>query len=317
MPPGVPCAARKNAHCCETRAACCMLCVTMTIVTSGASSAIVSSTRRVEVGSSAEHGSSISSTSGSTASERAMHRRCCCPPDSAEPGWSSRSLTSSHSPPRRRQRSIRSARADRDDLHAGELQPGGHVVGDRHGRERVRLLEHHADAAAGLGDRDARASRCRCRRAAPRRPASPTATDSCIRLRMRRNVDLPQPDGPISAVTVFGGIDSDTRSSTLFVPNQAEIGRGPRAALRRRPRARVVLHRRDGRGQLVVGRAGRHRIPPMIAGDPIDRATLESQPSQRSRGRVLGEQGTNTRFTRVLAAQRPHGSTPPTSAATG
>ena len=47
---------------------------------------------------------------------------------------------------------------------------------------------------------------------------------------MRRNVDLPQPDGPISAVTVPGGIDSDTRSSTLFVPNQAETWSASRCA---------------------------------------------------------------------------------------
>ncbi len=44
---------------------------------------------------------------------------------------------------------------------------------------------------------------------------------SCIRLRMRRNVDFPQPDGPMSAVTLPGSIASDTRSSTFFEPNQA------------------------------------------------------------------------------------------------
>jgi hypothetical protein len=74
---GVPCEARKNAHCCDTRCACCMLCVTITIVTSWRSSVIVSSITRVDVGSSAEHGSSISSTFGVTASDRAMHSRCC------------------------------------------------------------------------------------------------------------------------------------------------------------------------------------------------------------------------------------------------
>ena len=31
-----------------------------------------------------------------------------------------------------------------------------------------------------------------------------SGTSSCIRLRIRRNVDLPQPDGPISAVTCAG-----------------------------------------------------------------------------------------------------------------
>ncbi len=44
---------------------------------------------------------------------------------------------------------------------------------------------------------------------------------SCIRLRMRRNVDFPQPDGPISAVTLPGSMARDTRSSTFFEPNQA------------------------------------------------------------------------------------------------
>src|SRR5271165_6481183 len=44
---------------------------------------------------------------------------------------------------------------------------------------------------------------------------------SCIRLRMRRKVDFPQPDGPIRAVTMPGSIDRDTRSSTLLVANQA------------------------------------------------------------------------------------------------
>src|ERR1700712_4855190 len=46
---------------------------------------------------------------------------------------------------------------------------------------------------------------------------------SCIRLRIRRNVDLPQLDGPIRALTEPAGMYSDTRSSTLRSPNQAEI----------------------------------------------------------------------------------------------
>src|SRR5260370_14909227 len=45
---------------------------------------------------------------------------------------------------------------------------------------------------------------------------------SCIRLSMRRKVDLPQPEGPIRAVTDPASIRSDTRSSTLGAPNQAD-----------------------------------------------------------------------------------------------
>ena len=46
-------------------------------------------------------------------------------------------------------------------------------------------------------------------------------TSSCIRFRIRRNVDFPQPDGPISAVTLPASMDSEIRSSTLLEPNQA------------------------------------------------------------------------------------------------
>ena len=53
---------------------------------------------------------------------------------------------------------------------------------------------------------------------------------SCIRLRIRRKVDLPQPDGPMRAVTSPGSIISETRSSTWWVPNQAEISRASRPA---------------------------------------------------------------------------------------
>jgi hypothetical protein len=38
---------------------------------------------------------------------------------------------------------------------------------------------------------------------------------------MRRKVDLPQPDGPISAVTVLGRIARETSSSTWLSPNHA------------------------------------------------------------------------------------------------
>ena len=48
---------------------------------------------------------------------------------------------------------------------------------------------------------------------------------SCIRLRMRRKVDLPQPEGPISAVTLPASMCSDTRSSTSREPNHAEMFR--------------------------------------------------------------------------------------------
>ncbi len=46
----------------------------------------------------------------------------------------------------------------------------------------------------------------------------PPATTSCIRLSVRRNVDLPHPDGPISAVIVDGSIVMLTPSTALKPP---------------------------------------------------------------------------------------------------
>src|SRR6266550_2400677 len=44
---------------------------------------------------------------------------------------------------------------------------------------------------------------------------------SCIRLRQRSRVDLPQPDGPMMAVTVCAGNKSDTSRTARCVPNSA------------------------------------------------------------------------------------------------
>ena len=55
-------------------------------------------------------------------------------------------------------------------------------------------------------------------------------TSWCIRLRIRRNVDLPQPDGPISEVTSPACIISDTWSSTMWSPNQAVMSRASSVA---------------------------------------------------------------------------------------
>src|SRR5437763_15653339 len=46
-------------------------------------------------------------------------------------------------------------------------------------------------------------------------------TSSCMRLRHRTNVDLPHPDGPITAVTAWGFAVIDTFFRTWFEPNQA------------------------------------------------------------------------------------------------
>src|SRR6266576_1035220 len=49
----------------------------------------------------------------------------------------------------------------------------------------------------------------------------PPSESSCMRLRQRRNVLLPHPDGPITAVTVRLGNMTDTSCTTARRPNRA------------------------------------------------------------------------------------------------
>src|SRR6266545_2732447 len=44
---------------------------------------------------------------------------------------------------------------------------------------------------------------------------------SCIRFKQRSRVDLPQPDGPMMAVTVCAGNKSDTSRTARCCPNSA------------------------------------------------------------------------------------------------
>ena len=100
MRPGSPSAARKKAHCCETRWACCMLWVTITIVTSRRaprSSPRCGGSRSGRAPSRARPSAAPRAARPAT---RAMHSRCCWPPESAPPGGASRFFTSFQSPAR-------------------------------------------------------------------------------------------------------------------------------------------------------------------------------------------------------------------------
>src|SRR5678810_636523 len=59
----------------------------------------------------------------------------------------------------------------------------------------------------------------------PSRSTRPSArapsTTSCIRLRQRTNVDFPQPEGPITAVTRRSRIDIETVFSASVAPKKA------------------------------------------------------------------------------------------------
>jgi hypothetical protein len=118
--------------------------VTMTTVYSREISLMSSSMCAVAMGSSAEAGSSMSKTSGSTASARAMQRRCCWPPERPERvvGQAVLDLV----PEGRLLEGALDALGDLAlVLEAADAQAVGDVLEDRL-RERVRALEHHADA---------------------------------------------------------------------------------------------------------------------------------------------------------------------------
>ncbi len=124
------------------------------------------------------------------------------------PGSVSRSLTSSHSAGAAQR--LLDALLDVAALDAGEPQAGRDVVEDRHRRERVRLLEDHADRAAHRDDVDRRAVDVVARRAVTVPSARAPGISSCMRLMQRTSVDLPQPDGPIIAVTWLGAKSRST-----------------------------------------------------------------------------------------------------------
>ena len=55
-------------------------------------------------------------------------------------------------------------------------------------------------------------------------------TDSCIRFKIRRNVDFPQPEGPMRAVDGALASTEVTSSRTWVPPNQAETSTASRRA---------------------------------------------------------------------------------------
>ena len=176
--------------------------------------------RAVEAGSRAEAGSSISSTSGSVASARAMHRRCCWPPERARAESSSRSLTSSH-----KRRLLQAALGDL------RQQRPGHAARRRAARKpRSRrstwgtgsISERPCRRAAAGRPGRCRAGRCPRRRAGYSPLWRVPSIRSFMRLSARRNVDLPQPEGPISARTERSGTSSVMSYSACVLPYQKD-----------------------------------------------------------------------------------------------
>ena len=141
-----------------------------------------------------------------------------------------------------------------------EPRPEGDVVVDRL-RERVRLLEDHPDPPPDLDRIDAAAVQVLAvvQRSGPR--ARVPGIRSFIRLIVRSSVDLPQPDGPMSAVIRCGrDVDRDVlhRPEGAVVERHVVEGAGPRAAVGSAPSVAAV-GRRPGRRRRVGG-AGRSSV---------------------------------------------------------
>ena len=285
-----------NAVMSEARAACCMLWVTITIVYWFLISSMRSSILAVAIGSRAEQGSSMRITSGSTASAARDAEALLLTARQRE-GALLQLVLDLVEQSRASERAL-------DDLVetlalAEETRAERDVVVDRL-RERVRLLEDHADAAPDL-DRidlgpvevDAVVGEAAVH-AAPR-------TRSFIRLKHRMSVLLPQPDGPIRAV-ISPGADVerhalDRRHAAVLDRHvaHAEDDLGSRCGLGAR-RLLVVdddrrLHDRVAHGSFTPGAFGfarRHCTDPrtvdlVLWHGPSHAAMSRTQADRRSR----------------------------------
>jgi len=152
--------------------------------------------------------------SGSTASARAMHNRCCWPPERPRPlSW----------------RAILHLVPERGTLEAlldNVVQPRVpdaidprtvcHVVVDGLG-EGVGLLEHHSDPLPQPGH--IQRGIVNLLAAIRIEPVIVTLSiRSLSRLRQRRRVVLPQPEGPMKAVAFLPGMSRLTLKSACFAP---------------------------------------------------------------------------------------------------
>ena len=197
-----------------TRAACCMLWVTITMVHCSFSPNISSSILAVAIGSSAEHGSSKQQHFGIDGQR---------PRDAQALLLSARKCVRRfvklvlHFIPKRRplQALLHLAAHVAPGRHAVDSQAIRNVVVDGFG-ERVGPLEDHADTPPqGRLHPRVRTSSLSSRICPSMRELRIV---SLMRFRFRRNVDLPQPEGPISAVIRLVCMSSEISCSAWNVP---------------------------------------------------------------------------------------------------
>ena len=227
------------------------------------SSSIRSSIFPVDIGSSAEVGSSISKTDGLAARARAMQSRCCCPPLIPRALFLSLSLTSSHIPARTSEHSTISSISDfffTPKVLGANAMFSYMLIGNGLGFWKTMPTFLRRSVTSQFFAKISFPPTVKL--PVMRQPG----TRSFIRLNIFRNVDLPQPDGPMRAVISFAGISmlisfsarkspyqrlqSFTDISALFMINDLPFFRLP---CRRRLRTGLLS---------VRTQAVRRRLPP-------------------------------------------------------
>src|SRR3989449_8820683 len=118
-----------------------------------------------------------------------------------------------------------------------------------------------------------------------------------MRLRHRRNVDLPQPEGPMIAVTALGAIASPMSRRTWRVPTQAlrSLTRIPSPMLS--PHRAVTAARRDPRRETDQEDQGdqHQRAGPRLAVPVVEGGDRVGEDLERQRGdRLIEKLGPET-----------------------
>ena len=175
-----------------------------------------------------------------------------CPPSL------SRSFTSFQRPARVRHSSTSASLSET--LRARELEPGEHVVADRHRRERVRLLEHHADARPHLG-----------RAQLPAVDVDAVELDPAGDLRARDHLVHPVQHAQERRLAAarradergdpLAAIVSEQRSSTLRAPNHALTLDGFEASAGFTRPLGVGTRQAPGASAIGVGDRGQRALP--------------------------------------------------------
>ncbi len=150
-----------------------------------------------------------------------MHSLCCWPPERLAPDFFLRCVFDFF--PQRRLASETSPRSHPPlaIAHSIQLQSSRYIVVDGHRRKRIRFLKHHTDSPPHIHRRSP-LHRCRFRQ--PRLLPSTFVPGivSCMRFRHRTNVDLPQPEGPMSRRHLVRSQSScSCRAALPLLPYQA------------------------------------------------------------------------------------------------